>query len=168
MQASVYLLDVNYMYIGTVSWKRAVRLMNRSECVEVVHSTGIEIRRGFFLPLVLRLLKMVRKFYGKEVRFNRHRMLVRDGYACQYCGMKKVARELTVEHILPESKGGKTTWENCVSACRPCNNRKGNKTPREAGMFPRKQPTAPTIMEHFRREMETCGAAKVLKSLGLI
>ena len=90
--------------------------------------------------------------------------MVRDGYTCMYCGARD---KLTIDHMLPSSRGGKTSFENCVTACQPCNNRKGNKTTSEARMFPSRQPHCPTISEFFRIKMRALGVDKCLKEWGV-
>lgn len=90
---------------------------------------------------------IVLKKYGQKppmkVGFNRQNLFKRDQHTCQYCGEGLPQSELQIEHVLPRSRGGSTTWENCVAACDECNSRKADKTPEEARMRLRKQPTAP-------------------------
>ncbi len=91
---------------------------------------------------------VVIKKYGerppRRVVFNRPNLARRDDFTCQYCGALMPERELTVEHVLPRSRGGPTTWENCVSACEECNARKADRTPNEAGMKLRSKPIRPS------------------------
>jgi hypothetical protein len=77
------------------------------------------------------------------VKWGRMRVLKRDRFTCQYCGVQPGVRALTVDHVMPKSRGGGTTWENCVASCEPCNARKADRTPSEAGMKLRKAPGAP-------------------------
>jgi 5-methylcytosine-specific restriction endonuclease McrA len=90
---------------------------------------------------------IVLKHYGArppaKVGFNRQNLFKRDEHSCQYCGVELPGSKLQVEHVLPRSKGGPTTWTNCVAACDSCNSRKANQTPRQAGMKLRKKPAAP-------------------------
>jgi len=78
-----------------------------------------------------------------EVVFSRRNLYRRDNYTCQYCGCKPGSEELTIDHILARSRGGKSTWENCVLACIKCNHKKGDKLPEEAGMHLLKKPEKP-------------------------
>lgn len=78
-----------------------------------------------------------------EVRFSRRNVFVRDGHRCQYCGSVRAARELNVDHVTPVSLGGPSTWENVVCCCIPCNRRKGNRMPDEAGMRLLRPPKRP-------------------------
>ena len=100
-----------------------------------------------------------------RVPFGKRNILIRDNFTCQYCGKK--VKKLTIDHIIPKSRGGETSFENCVSSCKECNNRKGMKTPREAGMSLMKVPTQPTIMEFYMQQMKSMGIDKLLMSLGV-
>ena len=91
---------------------------------------------------------IVLKDYGarpiRRINFNKPNMCRRDNWMCQYCGTQLPTSKLTVEHVVPVSRGGKTTWNNCVSACRSCNERKADRTPAEAGMRLMKHPRRPS------------------------
>lgn len=80
----------------------------------------------------------------RSVVFSRKNLFKRDRYTCQYCGVQPGPEELTVDHVLPRSRGGISSWENCLLACVECNKRKANRTPEEAGMKPRKEAKKPT------------------------
>jgi 5-methylcytosine-specific restriction endonuclease McrA len=92
---------------------------------------------------------IVLKKYGeippRKMTFNRPNLYKRDEHQCQYCGDVLPGSELTIEHIMPRSRGGPTTWENCVAACADCNKRKADKTPQEARMPLRKKPVRPNL-----------------------
>jgi len=79
----------------------------------------------------------------QSVPFSRRNLFNRDRYTCQYCGAQPGTRELTIDHLVPKSQGGKTVWTNCVLACAACNSRKGNKSLKESGMKLRRKPTVP-------------------------
>ncbi len=79
----------------------------------------------------------------RKLTFTRPNLYRRDEHTCQYCGEQLPSSELTMDHVLPRSRGGKNGWENCVAACEGCNGRKADKTPREAGMKLKKQPARP-------------------------
>lgn len=84
------------------------------------------------------------------LKYSRHNIFQRDNYECQYCGKHFSKRDLTLDHILPKSRGGRAAWNNIVSACKPCNSRKGNLLLSETTMKLIKQPTTPTWKETFR------------------
>jgi len=167
MSCNVIVLNLDYTYLNTVSIKKAVKyILNKK--VEVVKKstdfiTNAERSFKLHIPLVVRLVKMVRIIYKSKVPFTRKNVFARDCYICQYCGNKNI--QLTIDHIIPASRGGKTDWENCVASCRECNNRKGNKTPREAKMRLKKIPTQPTIMEFMIAKMKSLGIDDLLKEL---
>ena len=91
---------------------------------------------------------IVLKQYGerppRKISFNRPNLYRRDEFSCQYCGDELPGRKLTIDHVLPRSKGGPTTWENCVASCSRCNADKADQTPRQARMTLRKKPRKPT------------------------
>ncbi len=99
------------------------------------------------IPATLRLRKYVHKRW-KPPRFRKKVLFNRDGWKCQYCGVKLTYSNIEVEHVMPQSRGGPTSWLNCVSACHNCNKRKDNKTPEEAGMPLLRKPANPTPL-HF-------------------
>jgi 5-methylcytosine-specific restriction endonuclease McrA len=106
--------------------------------------------RSFKLPAVLRLYRYVNKQRCLKTppRFQKKVLFNRDNWSCQYCGVTLGYSSLSIDHILPVSRGGKTSWKNCVAACTICNSKKGNKTPEEAKMTLKNQPVEPDIL-HF-------------------
>lgn len=160
-------LNGDYTFLNMVSWRRGLILVlkGKSEVLkytdQVLHcSDGSEIP----IPLVIRLIKVIRMIYKNRVPYSKRNILVRDNYRCAYCGS---THELTIDHMIPTSRGGKSTFENCVTSCRSCNNRKNDKTPNEAKMFLKIKPYAPTISEFFRIKMKSLGVDKFLKELGV-
>jgi 5-methylcytosine-specific restriction endonuclease McrA len=96
------------------------------------------------LPCVIRL-RQYRRLPSRIQTLSRKNILIRDGYVCQYCGEKFLSGELELEHVIPRARGGLSTWENLVAACRDCNARKADGTPAEAGMKLLRQPRRVTI-----------------------
>jgi 5-methylcytosine-specific restriction endonuclease McrA len=94
------------------------------------------------VPRVLHLVRYER-FPSHRVRLTRKNLLLRDDYQCQYCGRHPGVRELNIDHVLPRSRFGRDTWENLVVSCRPCNLKKGRRTPLEAKMRLLRQPREP-------------------------
>jgi 5-methylcytosine-specific restriction endonuclease McrA len=91
------------------------------------------VRFQIQVPRIIRLLKYDR-VPRKSLRFNRRNILARDGHRCQYCGRSMPLAQLSIDHVLPKSRGGPTTWENVVCSCLTCNTKKGGRTPQEAHM----------------------------------
>jgi 5-methylcytosine-specific restriction endonuclease McrA len=104
-----------------------------------IHTTSRKIR----VPEVI-ILNMFNGFIRQEVRFSRRNIFERDDHTCQYCGKKFCKQDLTLDHVVPQSRGGGNTWENLVLACVPCNVRKGSRTPEEAHMPMLRRPKKPT------------------------
>lgn len=124
-----------------VSLRHAIRMLCRR--VAVVHEAEPDRQFGVFpMPRILRLVQyVVTKWrYTAGPAWSRSGVLGRDGRRCAYCG----GPAITVDHVQPLSRGGRNTWLNTVAACDPCNQRKGDRTPAEAGMVLRVKPTAPT------------------------
>ncbi|HDM10761.1 MAG: HNH endonuclease [Deltaproteobacteria bacterium] len=141
----VLLLNITYEPLRIINWKKAITLMLLGK-VEVLEEYGREIRSVSFtikLPSVVRLLRLVKR-PKSPVKFSRQNIYARDKYRCQYCGQKFSSEELTYDHVVPRSRGGKTEWENIVTCCVDCNRRKGGRTPSEAGMKLIKKPEKPT------------------------
>ena len=162
------LLNADYTFLNVVNWKRAICLITKGKVQVLRHSERlIRTAEGLAVkvPAVLRLIKLIRTLYINRVPFSKKNVLIRDGFKCAYCG--GVKRKLTIDHIIPKSRGGKTDFENCVSSCKSCNNKKGNKTPSEANMYLKVKAYQPTIAEFLRLKVKKLGINKVLKDLGV-
>jgi len=140
-------LDQGYQPHRIVSWQRAVTMLFQ-EKVEVVEEYDETIYSGatftMKMPAVIRLLRTVAR--KKAVRFSRMNVLTRDNWTCQYCGRRLTTRKLNYDHVTPRSQGGKTVWENIVTSCYPCNDRKRDRTPEKAGMQLKKRPVKPRTL----------------------
>ena len=143
--AQVLLLNATYEPLRVITWQRAICLLTLGK-VEVVEETDREIRSVSFvirLPSVVRLLRLIRP-RRREVKFSRQNIYLRDNFRCQYCGVRVSSQELNLDHVIPRSLGGQTTWENIVTCCVPCNARKGGSTPEAVGMRPISRPVRPS------------------------
>ena len=132
----VLVLNATYEPLSVVSVKRAVVLLLK-EKAELIEAAEARLRAENFslpLPLVIRLVYFVKIPRRMSLPVTRRTVLARDHYTCQYCGLVPARQMLTLDHVLPRSRGGRTTWENVVTACQKCNGRKGNRTPDEARM----------------------------------
>ncbi len=158
MSRKVLLLNASYEALGTVSIPRAVRLVWK-RAADVVEQDGDRVLRSqhfeFPQPSVIRLVEYI-DIRGRQRRSSskRNRILARDHLRCGYCGKRGNAFSLTVDHILPRSRGGSTSPDNLVAACFDCNQRKGDRTPEEARMPLLRNPAAltygidRTILQH--------------------
>ena len=164
------ILNGDYTFLNVVGWKRAIRLMVKQKA-EVLKFSAREIRNGEGIvvtrvPLVMRLIKIIRMIYKNKVPYSKRNIFVRDNYQCVYCGTNEKIK-LTIDHVIPRSRGGKSTFDNCVASCRPCNLKKGHRTPNEARMYMKKRPYTPTIYEFIRLKMKHYKIDEFLKELGV-
>jgi 5-methylcytosine-specific restriction endonuclease McrA len=167
LDSPVLVLDKNYHPVKIVSAKLAVMLLfsekalvldssystyNIDEWISyssMVEQDKLPVLRSskvnLIVPEVITLPNYFRKpNHGKRLRYSRTSIFKRDGFICQYCGQEFSRSDLTVDHIIPRSKGGKSTWLNIVTACRPCNWTKADRTPEEAKMPILNQPKIPS------------------------
>jgi 5-methylcytosine-specific restriction endonuclease McrA len=170
LNSSVLVLNRYYLAVRVVDVRRAMTLLYRS-CAEVISiengsyynydfetwcelsqllsmekQAGEEyIKAVSFDIQVPRIVRLVRydRIPKTMVRFNRKNLFARDDHQCQYCGQSQPTSQLSLDHVVPRSLGGKTSWENIVCSCMSCNSRKGGRTPEQAGMRLLKKPTMP-------------------------
>ena len=138
---------LSYFPLSIWPWQEAVKAIFRdtvivlSEYEKVIHSPSKEIK----LPSVLVLKDYVQM--ERRPAFTRFNVFLRDRWDCQYCGEKFSTSELTFDHVVPKSRGGRTSWDNIVTACQDCNLTKGARLPRECGMHPLHEPRQPSVYE---------------------
>ncbi len=181
LQASVLVLNRSYMAVHVTSVVRAFGLLYR-ETAEVIdvengrfanysfdswreisalraeeEANGWEFIRTVRTPLqVPRVIRLVR-FDGvprSVVRFNRRNLFARDSHQCQYCGKRFPSSQLSIDHVLPRSRGGRTVWDNVVCCCLRCNAKKGGRTPEEARMRLIRKPSRPRHNPHFVQKLK--------------
>jgi 5-methylcytosine-specific restriction endonuclease McrA len=135
---------LSYFPLSLWCWQDAIKavFLERVNILEEydrkVHSPSFEMR----LPSVVSLKTYVRP--ARNPAFTRFNVFLRDRFECQYCGADE---DLTFDHVIPRSRGGRTTWDNVVTACAPCNLLKGGRLPHRTGMQPRHRPHRPTVNE---------------------
>ena len=140
-------LDQGYQPHRIIRWERAIAMVlgDKAEILEEYDEDITTVTLRFKVPSVIRILRAIPR-RKKAVRFSRINIMTRDGFSCQYCGKKLTISQLTYDHVRPRSQKGPTSWENIVSACYPCNGKKRNRTPEEAGMKLLRQPYKPTTL----------------------
>jgi len=150
LNRAVLVLNANYSPMMICTAKRAI-CMDYLDKVEVlvnydeqVHSPSI----SWDLPSVVKIRDYVR-YDNLSVDLNRKNVIARDEHVCQYCGISRTP--LTIDHIIPKGKGGLDTWENLVAACKPCNQKKGDKTPEEVNMLLARVPKRPNRLHYFQK-----------------
>ncbi len=140
---TVLLLDMTYEPLKVIAWEEAMKLIVEGDA-EIVEDSGSIVRSAhqeWNLPSVIRQLSKFKR--RGTARFSRLNIYMRDNWTCQYCDEKKATKELTFDHVLPRAQGGKTTWTNIVTACRPCNHKKEDRTPEQAKMRLKTLPVEP-------------------------
>jgi 5-methylcytosine-specific restriction endonuclease McrA len=135
---------LSYYPLSLWPWQEVIKavFLDRVDVVscyeQTVRSPSFEMQ----LPSVVSLKHYVAQ--DRTPAFTRFNLFLRDSFSCQYCGS---GEDLTFDHVMPRSRGGRTTWRNIVTACAPCNLRKGGRTPREAQMTPFRTPEQPSMYE---------------------
>jgi 5-methylcytosine-specific restriction endonuclease McrA len=131
----VLVLNASYEPINICAARRALVLVLKGVASAEEESQGHihSARHSIRVPSVIRLLEY-RRIPHQTRALSRKNILMRDRYTCQYCHRTLPSSELTLDHVVPRSRAGETTWENLVACCHPCNNRKGSRTPDEANM----------------------------------
>jgi len=142
--SKVLVLNFDYTPLNVTSLQRGFVLVDKgkAEIVKADENPIITSYKNYVRPIIIRLLKFI-NFRNRGFRVNRNRIFRRDNHECVYCGSKK---DLTIDHVIPRSRGGRNTWTNLVACCQKCNLKKGDKTPEEARMHLRVKPYEPGYM----------------------
>jgi 5-methylcytosine-specific restriction endonuclease McrA len=152
LQAPVLVLNATYEPVNVTAVRRAIVLVlkgvatTEEEDGALVHSTRVALR----IPSVIRLTEF-RRIPHQTRALSRKNILIRDRYTCQFCGRTLPASDLTLDHVIPRSRGGHTDWDNLVACCHRCNNLKGDRLPEEAGLALKRLPRPFTI--HTSRQI---------------
>lgn len=142
----VLVLNASYEPINICGVKRAIILVvtgvasTEEETSLFIRSPSVVMK----IPAVIRLVEYVKISYRSKA-LSKKNIFLRDQYTCQYCGKKFDVKDLTLDHVLPKSRSGKSTWENLVTACKKCNVKKGDRTPKEAGLTLTNKPRSGSI-----------------------
>lgn len=160
LKQSVVVFSRNYLPLCRINMRRAIGLLltGKAEPLDNIQGRIWPIRSPsmvLYVPEHIRLTFASNERVWRVPPVNRREVLRRDGHTCQYCGSTK---NLTLDHVLPRSKGGGNTWENVVTACEKCNSLKGDRTPAQAGMLLKSKPRTPVhptviFAEQFWREI---------------
>ncbi|MCH7403411.1 HNH endonuclease [Belliella kenyensis] len=157
MEKRVLVLNMDHSPIAVITVQKAFVLIFLEKATCLSHYEGLEVRtvnEVFSYPAVLRLNEY-KNIPFRGVLLNRNNLFRRDKGTCQYCGSKK---NLTIDHVIPRSKGGKTNWTNLTTACNRCNVLKGDKTPEQSGLILQSKPFKPSLAfflaEYAERQAE--------------
>ncbi len=148
MDNQVLVLNQNYEPLNVTNARRAVTLLYLGKAIvvekdsQIFHSPTV----SFEMPSVVRLAYYVKR-PTPQLKLTRRSIIARDGQRCQYCGRR--AKTVTIDHVIPRDRRGRTDWKNLVCACIKCNNKKGNRTPQEAGMTLIRRPFRPRYVPYI-------------------
>ncbi len=151
MRDSVLVLNQNYEPLNVCSVRRALNLVlgGKAELLEAARGRIASATRVFPFPSVIRLMHLIKR-PRPRVKLTRKEIFIRDDYTCQYCGLR--GTKLTIDHVVPRSRGGLHMWDNVVTACQPCNHRKGGKSVAEARMILQVEPHEPRAGRYYTVE----------------
>lgn len=153
----VLVLDIGWRPLRVEDWRKAFVdvFLGKTEVVSYSQDRTIQsATRSWPMPSVVRILHHFKR-ERIRVKFSRINIYTRDGFRCQFCGSPGKTEELTFDHVLPRSRGGRTVWENIVTCCMPCNKFKGDRTPVEAGMKLLKVPRRPVYLPSITVKMDS-------------
>ncbi len=149
MASKVLVLNQDYQAVTVCSAERAfvLVLLNKAELINARAAKAMRsVSKEFRYPSIIRLNRFVNLPF-KKVALSRVNIYKRDGHACVYCNAKD---QLTLDHVLPRSRGGRDSWDNLVTACQRCNTEKGDRTPEEADLQLRQKPFRPSFIMYLR------------------
>lgn len=150
MSRKVLVLNQDFTALSICSVPKAFLLVYLNKAELVSDAGGLTLRSvscAYPMPSIIRLNQYINTPYRNSVMLNRQNLFRRDGYMCQYCGAEK---DLTMDHVHPRSRQGKSSWDNLVTACKSCNSRKGDLTPEEANMPLKQKPFKPSFVMFLR------------------
>jgi 5-methylcytosine-specific restriction endonuclease McrA len=163
----VVVLNGDFSFLNVIPWQRAICMVIKGKAEVLKYSDKvIKIAEGKIMqiPLVLKLIKIVRMIYRTRVPFSKRNVMIRDGYKCTYCGSTDT---LTIDHVIPISRNGKSDFDNCVTCCKTCNAKKKDRTPSEAKMYMKKKPYSPTISEFIKIRLKSLKLEDYLIEMGV-
>jgi len=149
LHSQVLVLNQNYEPMTITNAKKAIILLylGKAEIIEKNDAYVRSVSTSYPLPSIVRLTRYI-NVPRKRIILSRKNIIKRDNHQCQYCGTR--SGPVTIDHVIPRVRGGQDTWENLVCACVKCNNKKGNRTPEEAGLKLLKKPQRPNYIFFIR------------------
>ena len=155
---NVVVLNADYQFLNFINWRRALALVEKERVEVMKYSEKIvsTCTQAVRVPAVVRLVDLVDVIYKRRVILTKRNLFLRDDYTCAYCGKRfyNDLNSISVDHIIPKSLGGKNEWDNCVTACKACNHKKGNKSLKEAGMRLLFTPTPMNITTYIQKKLK--------------
>lgn len=148
------IINTNFQPLYEVGLKRAIKMFMQGRVVEALPNVKKTIIKCYNqiieLPHILKLTTFLRRKYKGKVLCSKRKIYLRDKYICGYCGKQLTTQNCTIDHIIPKSKGGESSWENMVTSCKDCNTRKGNSLPSEIKMYVKSRVYEPTVNEYIQ------------------
>ena len=162
----VIVLNYDYTFLSVVTPEKAYSYISRGKVIveKFTEKVITTTEKAYKIPLIVRFSYMIRQVYKRRVPWSKPNVLIRDRHTCAYCG-KVDKKKMTVDHVFPKDLGGKNTFENTTAACKKCNNKKGNRTTKQCGMFPSHRLQQPTISEFIRIWYEEADISHIMDTL---
>lgn len=155
----VVVLNSDYTFMGNIDWKRSIVLLYQGKAETIKDSDKTVYNHNktcsYIIPKVIRLIKYVTQIFKNKIPYSKSNVFIRDNYICQYCGIKMEKKQCTIDHIVPKSKGGISSWENCTTSCKNCNNYKGDYDLKDISLTLKKKPVQPNVSDFNRIKSET-------------
>lgn len=167
MTNSIILLNADYTFLNFVDFKKALALMTK-EKIEVIKFSDKEIKTfsgSVKIPSIIKLVYLIKSIYKRKILYSKNNIYLRDGYTCVYCGNKFEKNQLTIDHIIPKSRGGKDSYLNCVTSCKSCNSKKSNKLIDELGLILKFKPYEPSLYDIIILRLKNLGQYEIISNL---
>lgn len=151
----VLVLDAAYMPVNIVPARKAISYIVRDRAHSIEDNQDAKINGTHKVPSIVRLnnFSSSKAFSRIKVRFSKKTLMDRDKSKCQYCSTPLIMATATIDHVIPRSKQGKTSWDNCVISCKNCNSHKGSRSVKEAGLSLNKHPKYPHYLSQLNRTL---------------
>ena len=161
---AVIVLNQDFSVVNIVSWRRALRLILKGKAEIVEESEKIiknfEGTFSFVVPKIIKLVEYVKNVFKAKVSYSKLNVMIRDNFRCLYCDSDE---NLTIDHVIPLAKGGKTTWENSATACKTCNSLKRDRLLKDTNLHLKHKPHAPNHVEFLKNKIKLFGPDSLLK-----
>ena len=165
IMGKVIVLNYDYSFLNVVNPEKAFLYIAKDKVIieKYTEKELTTFEGSFKVPLIIRFTYMIRQVYKRKVPWNKKNVCIRDNYTCAYCGVYD--KKMTVDHVIPKAAGGKNTFENTTSSCKKCNNKKGDRSCKEMGMFPTHRMVQPTISEFMKQWYKQFDVDDIIRTL---
>jgi len=162
---NVIVLNNDYSFLNVVSIQRAFSYIAKGKVIVEKYTNEIiaTAEKTFKIPKIIRFTYLIYQIYKRKIPWTKKNVWLRDNYTCGYCGKK--SENMTVDHVIPKTKGGQNTFENTVTACKECNSKKGDKLPQECGMFPKHRLVRPSLLDFLKKRYNLSEIDNLIKTI---